>query len=141
MQPKFTQLRILTTNFARSFQFYNTTLSLPLKNGSQTGPYACFTLPNSSDIALFDRSAMLASLFSSETDSAGHNVSSMNEPQGAEPGAFVLVLKVDNVEDVLQEVQAKGAEVVKGVTERKEWGLKSGHIRAPEGTLIELCEY
>ncbi|KAJ3268003.1 hypothetical protein HK104_005523 [Borealophlyctis nickersoniae] len=126
---KFTQLRILTTTFPDSFTFYSKILNLRLKTGSPTGPYACFTLPNSTDIALFDRSLM------------SHAVSDAGIMNGDNTG-MVVVLKVESVDNVFEELKVmKGVEIVAGPTKRTEWGLRSVHVRAPEGTLVEFAEY
>lgn len=125
------QLRILVDDFPTSFRFYRDVLGLvPQAEEQESGPYACFKFPDSStDVALFARSMMAASL-------GGSGI--------ANPGSadhFVLVFRVDDVDAAYAKAVADGANGVSGPADQPGWGMRVAHLRAPEGTLIEFCSY
>lgn len=131
MSGTFSQLCVLVKDFQKSFDFYSQVLNLTFKDGSEKGPYAAFSASPSTDIALFDHSLMMKAI---KKDNPEQHAESKDD-------AMVVVLRVPDVEAAKADLERKGVGIVCDVTERSEWGLKSLHIRAPEGTLIELCEY
>ncbi len=127
---KATQLRILVDDFTASYRFYHQALGLePQAAEQESGPYACFKAQDGgADVALFERRFMAASIGApyAERGSADH---------------AVLVFRVDDVDDAYGKAVAAGATSIAEPTDRPDWGLRSAHLRAPEGTLIELCAY
>jgi predicted enzyme related to lactoylglutathione lyase len=55
----------------------------------------------------------------------------------------MLVLKVDDVDTAAQVVEKHGASLVAAAQARPQWGpnLRTAHLRAPDGTLLELQSY
>jgi lactoylglutathione lyase len=49
-----------------------------------------------------------------------------------------LVFKVDDVDAVLKHAAAQGAVVVSLGENRPDWGIRAGHLRDPDGQLLEL---
>ena len=52
--------------------------------------------------------------------------------------AFEIALETDDVEAALDRALAAGAVLVQGA-KRMDWGQTTAYVRAPEGTLVELC--
>lgn len=55
----------------------------------------------------------------------------------------MLVLRVDDVETAAGKPTAHGAAVLTDPQDRPEWGLglRTAHLRAPDGSLVELQSY
>ena len=68
-------------------------------------------------------------------------MASIGKDVATEPPArpsFELALETDDVAAALARAVAAGAELVQDETEMP-WGQTIGYVRAPEGTLVELC--
>jgi catechol 2,3-dioxygenase-like lactoylglutathione lyase family enzyme len=121
-------VRLLVRDFPASYRFYHDTLGLASRSGHGEPPYAEL-FGGERMIGLFDRSLMRAAI-------------------GARPGAelrpaedsFAIVLSVRNVDRTYEELRRKGIEFVHPPTDRKEWSLRTAHLRDPDGNLVELCE-
>lgn len=130
LSQTFAQLRLLTDDFPASYAFYAEILGLPSKHpqpDEAQGPYVCFTV-GTTDVALFTREYQDAS------------IGAEHQPRGTADHA-VLVLRVDDVEAAYQEAEKRGATTVAEPRDMPAWGMKVAHLRAPEGTLVEFCEY
>ncbi|WP_067691795.1 VOC family protein [Nocardia jejuensis] len=129
----FAQTRVLVDDFAASYRFYREVLGLSLKHHQPgdpepvDGPYTCF-VAGTADLALFQRAYMDAAI------GAEHRA------RGAADGV-VVVLRVANVDAAAEAVRARGAELLTEPVDQPAWGTRVAHLRAPEGTLVELCEY
>ena len=55
----------------------------------------------------------------------------------------MLVLKVDAVDPAAEALEKLGATVLTPAQDRPQWGpnLRTAHLRAPDGTLLELQSY
>ncbi|TQJ87789.1 VOC family protein [Streptomyces sp. SLBN-31] len=55
----------------------------------------------------------------------------------------MLVLRVSDVDDATRRLSGHGATVVAEPQDRPEWGpgLRTAHLRTPDGTLVELQAY
>ncbi|MFE3028416.1 VOC family protein [Nocardia tengchongensis] len=130
----YAQTRILVDDFAASFRFYRDVLELPLKSEvegdvpeSEDGPYACFTV-GGQDLALFTRAYMDAA------------IGAEHRPR-TEIDTAVVVLRVADVDKAVAVLRERGASIVGEPADQPAWGMRVGHVRAPEGTLVELCRY
>lgn len=124
------QIRVLVDDFPTSFHFYRDVLGLTPQSEEQgSGPYACFKFEDGgTDLALFSRELM------------AQGVGAAARPRGAEDHA-VLVLRVDDVDTTYAKSVAAGANGVAEPADQPGWGMRVAHLRAPEGTLVELCSY
>ncbi len=52
---------------------------------------------------------------------------------------FCLVIEVENVDETHAQLVEKGVEFVVGPKDMKQWGIRTAHLRDPDGTLIELA--
>jgi predicted enzyme related to lactoylglutathione lyase len=63
--------------------------------------------------------------------------------EAAAQDASMLVLKVDSVDAAAEVVEKLGATALAPAQNRPQWGpnLRTAHLRAPDGTLLELQSY
>jgi lactoylglutathione lyase len=115
---------LIVEDLDRSLEFYLRVLGLTL--GHRTESYAqLWTGPT--QLSLYERSAMQEML--------GVELAA---PSSGAP-SFELGFKVEDVDDALAELAERGVETVAGPTNRA-WGQRSGHIRDPDGHLIEIVQ-
>lgn len=125
------QLRILVDDFPTSFRFYRDVLGLtPQAQEQESGPYACFKFADGgTDLALLSREVM------------AHGVGGGALPPRGEADHAVVVFRVDDVDAAYGKAIAAGALGAAEPKDQPGWGMRVAHLRAPEGTLIELCAY
>ncbi len=120
--------RLLVADYPLSLRFYRDTLGLPVAQtiGEGNGVY-CELGADGGRIALYAREMFADSVLTLPAPSRGD--------------AMLIALEVGDLEAVA--AQLEGAADVKleaGITERKEWALRTLHLRDPDGNLIELFE-
>ncbi|HXQ94370.1 MAG TPA: VOC family protein [Thermoplasmata archaeon] len=116
--------RILVRDFSRSFAFYTKTLGLTPVFGDGTPPYAEVG-DKTHFVGLFSRAEMNGEL----------------GPPIAAPrpdNRISLVFEVPNVDASHGHLVRLGIEILAGPTDRPAWGLRTVHLRDPDGNLIEL---
>ncbi len=129
--------RLLVTRFAECFRFYDAVLPELLgavrMKGAEQGPYANWDVAGEGVLVLFDRAAMAA-----VTGTAGLPAAS-----GPIQDGVMFVCRVPDVAAGLALCLAHGGELVADAVDRPQWGpgLRTAHLRDPEGTLIELQSY
>ncbi|MFB8002394.1 VOC family protein [Nocardia sp. NPDC056000] len=129
----YAQTRVLVDDFTTSYRFYRDVLGLPLKHPDESGaepadgPYACF-VAGDADLALFTRAFMEAAVGAEHRPRDGVD-------------AVVVVLRVADVDAAAKTLEARGVVLAAGPVDQDAWGMRVAHLRAPEGTLIELCQY
>ncbi|MFF0426732.1 VOC family protein [Streptomyces sp. NPDC004520] len=129
--------RLLVSRFADCFRFYAAVLppltGAVLDKGGPDGPYANWEADGRAVLVLFDRAAMASVLGTGELPA---------RPEPAQD-ASMLVLRVADVDKALARCLESGGAPVLGAADRPEWGpgLRTAHLRDPEGYLIELQSY
>ncbi|MFF8376371.1 VOC family protein [Streptomyces sp. NPDC015661] len=129
--------RLLVGRFADCFRFYAAVLppltGAGLDKGAPDGPYANWEVDGRAVLVLFDRGAMASVLGTGALPAA---------PPPAQDAAM-LVLRVTDVDEALALCLEAGGVPVLGPADRPEWGpgLRTAHLRDPEGYLIELQSY
>ncbi|MER5349325.1 VOC family protein [Kitasatospora sp. NPDC002551] len=130
--------RLLVADFPACFGFYDAVLppltGAALVKGSPEGPYATWDLGGQALLSLFDRGRLAAA------------VGTAAPPSGPGAGAqddTVLVLRVDDVDRAFARCLRHGGAPVTGPADRPQWGpgLRTAHLRDPEGRLVELQSY
>ncbi|MFD8243617.1 VOC family protein [Nocardia sp. NPDC059691] len=127
--------RLLVTRFAECFEFYAAVLpeliGATLVKGTAAGPYANWDVADQGVLVLFDRAAM-AEVIGTSTLLAAPSQDTV-----------MFVCRVPDVDAGAKLCADHGATVVAGPTDRPQWGpgLRTAHLRDPEGTLIELQSY
>ncbi|MFJ8431463.1 VOC family protein [Kitasatospora sp. NPDC094019] len=133
--------RLLVADFPACYDFYRAVLppltgAAPVK-GTPDGPYATWDLDGQAVLSLFDRSLLASAVGTAALPS---------EPAAGTTAAqdgSMLVFRVEDVGPALDLCLRHGGSPVAGPTDRPAWGpgLRTAHLRDPEGRLIELQSY
>ena len=118
---KLTHVRLLVEDFGASHRFYAESLGLPT-TWANDGGYAEFSAGEVM-IAIFPRREM---------DTAVEL-----RPPG---DAAVLVLEVEDVDAAFHAAVDRGAQAAAEPVDHPEWGLRTAHLRDPDGNLVELYQ-
>ena len=128
MEFKLTQVRLLVTEYEACFFFYRDTLGFAVGYGSEKEDYASFQTRNA--VVAINKRWMIAEV-------AG----TMDLPVAvASQDRVLLHFQVDNVDQTVAELRAKGVVIVREPTDRPTWGSRTAHFRDPDGTLIEISQ-
>lgn len=126
MTPKYEYTRLLVANFRACFRFYRDVMGFQVGFGTEDDTYADFSL-GAVNISLFDQREM------SET------VGTTGLPaQVAAQDKVCLVFAVESVDDACQRLQALGIPLAVPPTDHPDWGIRTAHLRDPDGNLIEI---
>lgn len=127
MRPRISQYRLLVSDFPACFRFYRDVMGLPVSSGSEDDVYAGFDLTAEQSLGLFSRAAMAEA------------VGTQSKPVQADAqDAVMLVFQVDNLDEAVMELREKGVFFVAAPTDRPEWGMRTAHLRDPDGNLVEI---
>ncbi|MFI7067399.1 VOC family protein [Kribbella sp. NPDC050124] len=136
--------RILVRDFPAAVEFYRTVLDelygvQPVKVIPEA-EYANWDLDGQTGLVLFGRAVMANVIGTAEL---APEVAPEVAPGVAAPDSAMLVFKVDEVEAAGEVLEKLGATVLAPAQDRPQWGpnLRTAHLRAPDGTLIELQSY
>ena len=69
-----------------------------------------------------------------------HNNSKLGKFPSIPQDTVVVILQVANVDNAYKELKEKGVEFITTPEDRKEWVIRTAHLRDPDGNLIELNE-
>ena len=128
MQHRINQIRLLVNDFSACFRFYRDVIGLPIGTGTEDDPTYAEFLPGSEvTLGLFGRSAM------AEVVGAGSKPA-----HGDGQDAILLVFAVDNVDQTVEALKAKGVTFAAPPTDRPDWGMRTAHFRDPDGNLLEI---
>ena len=120
-------VRLLVDDFDACFRFYRDVIGLEPVWGAEGGRYADFKAGNSASVALFKRGLMAEA------------VGTLDMPSDAScQDRTVLVIEVDDVDDAVPALRAKGAVFVTEPKDYPAWTIRAAHLRDPDGNLIEL---
>lgn len=128
--------RLLVRDFPAAVDFCRTALAelygvQPVKVIPEA-QYANWDLDGQTGLVLFGR-AMIADTIGT-TDLP---------PEAPVQDGAMLVFKVDAVDPAVEILEKLGASVLSPAQDRPQWGpnLRTAHLRAPDGTLLELQSY
>ncbi|MDA8130145.1 MAG: VOC family protein [Elusimicrobia bacterium] len=124
---KLNNIRLMTNKFDETFSFYSKTLGFEVTWGAPGETYAHFKAPGGGELSLFSRKAMAEALGTERLPAAA-----------AAQDGFALILEVPSVDGVFNELSAKGVKFLTTPEDRKDWGIRTAHLRDPEGNLLEL---
>lgn len=126
MTAALTHVRLLVHDFPGCFRFYRDVLGLRPTFGTEGDGYADFDAGGEVSLALFDATEMAAAL---------------GLPgQAAGGDRCCLVLQVDDVDAVATELSRRGVALAAPPADRPAWGLRTVHLRDPDGNLVELYQ-
>ena len=121
-----THVRLLVSRFDECFRFYRDVMGLTPTWGQEGDGYADFAA-GPANLALFNRAAM--------ADAVG---AAGLPAEASAQDRVALILRVDDVDATVQRLQERGAAFVTGPTDHADWGIRTAHLRDPDGNLIEL---
>ncbi|NUR84709.1 MAG: glyoxalase/bleomycin resistance/extradiol dioxygenase family protein [Nonomuraea sp.] len=122
--------RLLVRDFPASVAFYRAVLRLePVKELTEAA-YANWDIDGQAGLVLFGRQNLARVVGTADLPAGGQDT-------------VMLVMRVDDVDAEADRVAGLGATVVAPPQDRPEWGpgLRTAHLRDPEGNLIELQSY
>lgn len=122
-----THVRLLVDDFRGCFRFYRDVIGLETTWSEGDGPYAEFRLGGDKYLGLFARALM--------TDAVG---TGELPPRAPAQDAFALIIQVDDVDDEAERLRGDGIALVTEPADRPDWGLRTIHLRDPDGNLVEL---
>jgi len=126
MALKYDYTRLLVRDFAACYRFYRDVVGLSPSFGTEDDTYAEF-VTGATRISLFDAAEMAAAVGSTapSASAAGHD-------------ACCLVFGVADVDESWAAMTAGGGQGVAGPTDRPDWGIRTAHLRDPDGNLVEI---
>ncbi|MEH2086172.1 VOC family protein [Nostoc sp.] len=126
MKLQLTHLRLLVSNYKDSFLFYRDLLKFDVDWGDEDSGYAEF---NTGYLKL----GLLKQELMAEV------VPRIEQPSYiVNRDKIILILAVDNVDEVYELVKDQNALVVTQPQDRPSWGIRTAHLRDPDGNLIEI---
>ena len=125
---RFTHLRLLVNDYRSSFYFYTEVLSFKCMWGDLESGYADLKTGNTL-IALYSRSEMAKAMGTKDLPC-----------QAKAQDSFSIILEVDNVDVTASALKAKGIELETEPEDREQWGIRTAHLRDPDGNLLEIFE-
>ncbi|MCB9421833.1 MAG: VOC family protein [Ardenticatenaceae bacterium] len=126
MNLKYEFTRLLVTNFKECFLFYRDVLGFEAGFGSENDTYADFVL-GAVNISLFDKQEM------SDTLGTTHLPALVNAQD-----KICLVFAVEDVDTACQQIKECGGQLTAEPTDHPDWGIRTAHLRDPDGNLIEI---
>jgi predicted enzyme related to lactoylglutathione lyase len=119
--------RLLVADFEQTFRFYREVIGLPTTYPTDAaGPYAEFELGGDKYLGLFDRALML--------DALGRPA----ESERSSDDHALLCISVDDVDAEARRLQELGVELATPPADHEPWGMRTVHVRDPEGNLVEF---
>jgi lactoylglutathione lyase len=126
MSLKFTHIRLLVRDFRACFCFYRDVMGFPIAWGDEDGRYADFAA-GEVVLALFDRATMAQA------------VGTAGKPLQAEmQDSACLIFEVEDVDVAYASLVQRGAEPAAAPVDHPDWGIRTAHLRDPDGNLIEI---
>jgi len=124
---KLSNVRLLATDYAAVFRFYRDVIGLQPTWGDETSGYADFNVGEGVGLALFDRREMISAIGAEAVAS-----------EGSGTDRVALVFGVDDLEAAAARLREHGISLVSEPAQRPDWGIKTLHLRDPEGNLVEV---
>ena len=124
---RFYGVRLLVDQFDTCFRFYRDVLGLTPVWGEEGGRYAEFKAGDGASLALFKRDLMAEAVGTGDLP-----------PDARAQDRAAIILQVDDLEDTVSKLQAKGASLVTEPKDYPAWTIRAAHLRDPDGNLIEL---
>lgn len=124
---KLSNIRLLVSDFEKSFRFYNETLGLNCTWGDKDNIYASFDIGLSSGLAIFKSELMAETIGNEKATSCD-----------ASNDKFAIVIEVDNVDEMFEVLQNKSINFISQPKDMEAWGIRVAHFRDVEGNLIEI---
>jgi catechol 2,3-dioxygenase-like lactoylglutathione lyase family enzyme len=126
MRGSLENIRLLVDDFDGCFRFYRDVLELKIVWGKEGSNYASFAAGQVT-LSIFMRRLM------------SRDMGTQDLPYCAEAqDKAVLAFRVDDLEAEVVRILEKGWQLSMCVTPRPNYGMRTAHLRDPDGNLIEL---
>lgn len=126
MALRFTHTRLLVSDVEACFLFYRDKLGLDVLWADDEGNYASF---KTGDVVL----AL------NRRQSMAEAVGTVGKPSSVEcQDRVALIFAVDDVDAAYEELGDRGVTFVTEPLDRPDWGIRTAHLRDPDGNLIEM---
>jgi catechol 2,3-dioxygenase-like lactoylglutathione lyase family enzyme len=126
MQGRLENIRLLVNDFDGCFRFYRDVMGLRVTWGKEGSNYASFA---AGPITL---SIFLRRLMARDLDTQDLPVQAVAQDR------VLLAFKVDDMEEEVATILARGCRLCVRVTDHPDYGIRTAHLRDPDGNLIEL---
>jgi len=124
---KLISVRLLVTDFDACFRFYRDVMEFPVTWGAEGEGYADFFVGTETSFSLFEQREMSVTVGTLSLP-----------PKAAGQDRAALIFQVDDVDTAVEQLQQRGANILVGPTSHPEWGIRTAHLRDPDGNLIEI---
>jgi lactoylglutathione lyase len=126
MALRFTHTRLLVSDVEACYLFYRDKLGLDVLWADNEGNYASF---KTGDVVL----AL------NKQRSMAEAVGTVGKPPSVEcQDRVALIFAVDDVDAVYGELGGRGVTFVTEPLDHPDWGIRTAHLRDPDGNLIEM---
>jgi catechol 2,3-dioxygenase-like lactoylglutathione lyase family enzyme len=119
-------VRLLVDQFDECFRFYRDVMELEVAWGAEGERYAEFVAGSDTRLALTSWQVVAEA------------VNMLDRPRGDTQDQVQLVFEVSDVDACAARLGDRGARVVADPQDREVWGVRTVHLRDPEGYLIEV---
>jgi lactoylglutathione lyase len=126
-KTEFSNVRVLASDFARSWKFYLDVLGLTPRKGHGEPPCAKFVPGDRTVVGMFEQKLMAEA---TALGAAPYPTSVV--------GRSALILETSDVDAVAKELERRNVPLVRGPTDRPAWQLRTIHLQDPNGYLIEI---
>jgi len=121
-------VRLLTIRFPEMFAFYRDVMKLKVTWGEASGNYASFAgSDGATALCLFARADMAKAVGTSKLP-----VEATVQDRAA------LVFEVEDLDAFASDVKGAGIVLVTEPKEMPDWGIRTTHLRDPDGNLVEV---
>jgi lactoylglutathione lyase len=124
---KLSFIRLLVTDFDACFRFYRDVMGFEVGWGEEGAGYADFKTGSDTGLALFDKAEMSQALGTTDLPA-----------QAEAQDRFLLIFGVEDLDATVAAMRERGAQFVTEPTDHPEWGIRTAHLRDPDGNIIEI---
>ena len=126
MDYSLTHVRLLVEDYKACFKFYSETMGLKVSWGNEKTGYAELDTGDAR-LAIFTR------------DEMAKVVGTTGLPAGSVcKDRHVVILRVPDVDAAFEDLSRKDVAFVREPQDHPDWGIRTAHLRDPDGNLIEL---
>lgn len=120
-------VRLLVANFDVCFCFYRDVMGFKVTWGEEGDGYASFSLENGTALSLFQRQAM-----AEVVGTTGLPVDAVSQDR------IMFIFGVEDLDATVKKLRERGAQFVTEPKDQPNWGIRTAHLRDPDGNLIEI---
>ena len=120
-------VRLLVTNFDACFRFYRDVMGFKVTWGEEGNTYGSFSVGEGTALALFRRQAMAKIIGTTDLP-----VDAVSQDR------IMLIFGVENLDATVKKLREQGAQFVTEPEDQPNWGIRTAHLRDPDGNLIEI---